>query len=128
MANVFRPVFEPADGSVAHAAIGRLAGARGVDVRLYRLEPGDATDLGAGAERLMVVTRGGPSVEAEAGRRHLAAGDVWVWPEGRRAVVSNHGAEPADVLVVVSRPPSGGARSHARARNAAGRSPARRRP
>ena len=128
MANVFRPVFEPADGPVAHSAIGRLAGARGVDVRLSRLEPGDAADLGGGPERLMVVTRGGPTVEAEAGRRHLAAGDVWVWPEGRSAVVAYHGGEPADVLVVVSRPASGGARSHAGASRAAGRAQARRRP
>lgn len=129
MPNVFRPVFEPGDGPHAYAALGRLAGARGTDLRLYRLEPGEAVELAAGAERLMVVTRGGPSVEAEAGRRHLAPGDVWVWPESRVAGVANLTADAAEVMVVVSRPASGGARAHASAsRSGIGRAPARRRP
>ncbi len=33
MPNIFRPVFEPGDGPHAYAAVGRLAGARGLAVR-----------------------------------------------------------------------------------------------
>ena len=126
--NIYRPVFEPSDGPVAHAALGRLAGARGLDVRLYRLEPGDAIAFEGGTERLMVVTRGGPSVDAGGRGLHLTAGDVWVWPESRQPAVSNLTGEVAEVLILVppEQPPAP-RRASARRRGSA-RAPASGRP
>lgn len=115
MPNIFRPVFEPPDGTVAQSAVGRLAGARGLDLRLFRLEQHEVVEIDGRVERLMVVSRGSPTVSGQAGPRHLAPGDVWTWPEARPGTLTNVTPEPVEVLILASLPagPAGAPRERA---------------
>ena len=112
MANIFRPTFEPVADTVSarpsRAALGRQAGARSVEVTLFKLRRGEAVpqpSVPHHDEVVVMVLSGAPSARGPREWRHLTAGDVVVLPTGSSHSPTIVNQTRAEVTVlVISRP------------------------
>ncbi len=87
----------------------RLPRGRQIGATLYEIDPGRTSGFyhfHHGAEELLVVLRGSPTLREPAGERVLAEGDVVhfaVGPDGAHQL-TNHTDEPVRYLMVANRP------------------------
>jgi uncharacterized cupin superfamily protein len=87
----------------------RLPRGEKLGATLYEITPGDTSGLyhfHHGAEELLVVLRGRPTLRAPSGERTLEEGDVVLFPVGPEGShqLLNSTAEPVRYLMVANRP------------------------
>jgi uncharacterized cupin superfamily protein len=107
-ANIFTERFdEDFKDLVKRARLGRRAGSEQIGLSLYELGPGAPREavkyhLQHANEELLIVLSGSPTVRTPEGERRLDAGDVVVFPAGRRGAhqVFNETDEPVRYLML----------------------------
>jgi uncharacterized cupin superfamily protein len=109
-ANVWSDAWEfESDEEWAAGRATRLPRGSQLGATVYAIAPGQTSGyyhFHHGAEELLVVLRGRPTLRTPDGERELAEGDVVHFPVGPDGAhqLSNHGSEPVRYLMVSTRP------------------------